>query len=141
MNVAPSHALSGVAISAVGVSIRPVGPDTVGSAETTEPKIATSVRAKTVIKKQISEIYNSALKIYENIHNNYNDHFLMPHTLFSIGRINEILENYEKAVNFYEELEENYSNSSWTTIAKNRIINMIAKGKYVEEKPYQAHFY
>lgn len=53
---------------------------------------------------------------------------IIPETLFNIGRINEVLNNNKAALESYNELAESYSSSSWTNLAKTRIIFLKASG-------------
>lgn len=53
----------------------------------------------------------------------------IPRALFSLGRINEQESQFETAAQHYRDLVENYGNSSWTNLARDRIIWLITQGR------------
>ncbi|MBB6478793.1 tetratricopeptide repeat protein [Spirochaeta isovalerica] len=53
---------------------------------------------------------------------------ILPETLFNIARLNEKLGKAEDAITVYEDLEKSYPSSSWTNLAKTRIISLKASG-------------
>jgi tetratricopeptide (TPR) repeat protein len=53
---------------------------------------------------------------------------LVPHALFSLGRLNESQKDFAKAVEAYSKLQEKYPEESWTKMAKDRIIYLTAQG-------------
>ena len=64
-----------------------------------------------------------ALKSYTSLVQQYRDTAAETvHALFSIGRLNETLENEEEAVTAYNDLINNFSTSNWTKLARDRII-------------------
>lgn len=68
-----------------------------------------------------------ALSLYESIVEKYADSSAdVPETLFNIGRLNEELGKAENALESYQKIVDDYSSSSWTNIAKSRIISINA---------------
>ncbi len=66
-----------------------------------------------------------ALSLYESIIENFSDISAdIPETLFNIGRLNEELGNADNAVVSYQKILDDYNSSSWTNIAKSRIISI-----------------
>ncbi len=52
----------------------------------------------------------------------------VPHALFSIARLHETAGEYREAGDIYEQLVEEYTASSWTSLARNRIIYLESEG-------------
>lgn len=68
-----------------------------------------------------------ALSLYESIVDNFTGFSAdIPETLFNIGRLNEELGKADNAVESYQKIVDEYSSSSWTNIAKSRIISIKA---------------
>jgi tetratricopeptide (TPR) repeat protein len=53
----------------------------------------------------------------------------IPRALFSIGRINEGLDNIAEAAESYNRLIDDYPASSWTNLARDRIISLSVQGR------------
>jgi tetratricopeptide (TPR) repeat protein len=53
----------------------------------------------------------------------------IPRALFSIGRINEGLDNIADAAASYNQLIDDYPSSSWTNLARDRIITLSVQGR------------
>lgn len=53
----------------------------------------------------------------------------IPRALFSLGRIQEQQSNFEAAAQRYRELIDSYGNSSWTSLARDRIIWLTTQGR------------
>ena len=53
----------------------------------------------------------------------------IPRALFSIGRINEGLDNIVDAAESYNRLIDDYPASSWTNLARDRIITLTVQGR------------
>ncbi len=64
-----------------------------------------------------------ALKIYLSIAEKYPDNPLAPRSLFSAGRLSEA-SSADEAITMYNSLFEEYPSSSWTKLARNRIIKL-----------------
>ncbi len=75
-----------------------------------------------------------AIELYKELVNRYSDSALFSRSLFSIGRIYEEMGKYQEAKKFYNELEDKSPSSSWTKIARNRIIYLKVSGKIKEEE-------
>ncbi len=54
---------------------------------------------------------------------------LKPRAIFSLGRIEETRGNFSVAVEKYQELNDNYPSTTWTSLAKSRIIALETEGK------------
>ncbi|OQY33683.1 MAG: hypothetical protein B6241_07190 [Spirochaetaceae bacterium 4572_59] len=68
-----------------------------------------------------------ALSFYESIVEKFTTSSAdIPETLFNIGRLNEELGKADSAVKSYQKIIDEYSSSSWTNIAKSRIISINA---------------
>lgn len=63
-----------------------------------------------------------ALAAFTDIADGYPGSYLAPHALFSMGRIHESLDQETEAVAAYTRLEDDHPSSTWTQLAKNRII-------------------
>lgn len=50
----------------------------------------------------------------------------IPEVLFNLGRLSEMMSDTQKAVDYYDQINNDYSSSSWTNIAKSRIIALKA---------------
>ncbi|MFW6251199.1 MAG: tetratricopeptide repeat protein, partial [Alkalispirochaetaceae bacterium] len=46
----------------------------------------------------------------------------VPRALFALGRLSESADAYEEAASYYNRILDEYGESSWTTLARNRII-------------------
>ncbi len=66
---------------------------------------------------------SDVLTLYLSIAEKYTESSLAPRALFSAGRISEG-EGNEKALTMYNSLIEEYPSSSWTKLARNRIIKL-----------------
>ncbi len=73
-----------------------------------------------------------AIDLYKELTGKYSDSALFSRSLFSIGRLYEELGKYNDARKFYNELEDKSPSSSWTKIARNRIIYLKVSGKIKE---------
>jgi tetratricopeptide (TPR) repeat protein len=70
----------------------------------------------------------ASLALYEKIVADFGTSTpLIPHALFSIGRIYEVQKNYVKASAAYAKLDEQFPGESWTNMAKDRIIYLTAQ--------------
>ncbi len=58
-----------------------------------------------------------------------NDFYFTTHTLFSIGRIKESLNDFAGAAVQYEKLHDTYPSDLWTSLAESRLIELRAEGK------------
>ena len=68
-----------------------------------------------------------ALAIYESVIESFSGISTdIPETLFNIARLNEELGNAEDALASYQKIVDEYNSSSWTNIAKSRIISIKA---------------
>jgi TolA-binding protein len=56
-----------------------------------------------------------------------------PRALFNVGRINEVQNNIVEASEAYNRLIDDYPTSSWTNLARNRIITLTIQGRIGEE--------
>ena len=65
---------------------------------------------------------DKAIEILNALSTSDTDFPEMPRVLFSQGRLNETKQNYQKAVEYYNRLIEEYAASSWTKIARDRIL-------------------
>ena len=66
-----------------------------------------------------------ALSLFESINTQYATVSAdIPEVLFNIGRLNEELGKADKALENYQRIIDEYSSSSWTNIAKSRIISI-----------------
>ncbi len=70
-----------------------------------------------------------ALDAYSRIVGSYAKSYLTPHALYSRGRLYEATGDLEKAKADYTALSDNHSASSWTSLAKNRILALKIKGR------------
>jgi len=69
---------------------------------------------------------DDAVKYYEKAIS-YSDFLLKSHALFSVGRVNESLNNYEAAAEAYQKLIDSYTDT-WSDLAHSRIIDLRSKG-------------
>ena len=65
-------------------------------------------------------LYESVISTFSNVSTD------VPETLFNIARLNEELGNADDALENYQRIIDEYSSSSWTNIAKSRIISIKA---------------
>jgi TolA-binding protein len=71
-----------------------------------------------------------ALELHQRIVDEYEDESAeVPRALFSIGRINEQRDEIADAAEAYRRLVEDYPASSWTNLARNRIITLTVEGR------------
>jgi TolA-binding protein len=70
-----------------------------------------------------------ALDAYGKIVERFPKSYLTPHALYSRGRLYEAAGDLEKAKADYTTLSDNHSASSWTSLAKNRILALKLKGR------------
>jgi tetratricopeptide (TPR) repeat protein len=76
---------------------------------------------------------DNAKSMYSRILNDYRNTF--PGTtrvLLSLGRISESQSDFEGAARYYNDLIDNFNASSWTKLARNRIIYLTAQNKIEE---------
>ncbi|MCF7938359.1 MAG: tetratricopeptide repeat protein [Spirochaetales bacterium] len=71
---------------------------------------------------------DSAAEMYKAIIDKHENAVQVPHALFSLGRLSEANDDIEKAAEYYQRLIDNHGNSSWTNLARNRIIYFKAGG-------------
>jgi len=72
---------------------------------------------------------DEAIALLTRISNNYRAVSpLLPEALFNLARLKEQSGKEEEAVTVYEDLAESYPSSSWTNLAKTRIISLKASG-------------
>jgi tetratricopeptide (TPR) repeat protein len=71
----------------------------------------------------------AAQALYLRVADGYKDSGAVPRALFDAGRLDEQKGAWEEAQKKYERLESDYSASSWTKLAKNRIISLKVEGK------------
>jgi tetratricopeptide (TPR) repeat protein len=70
-----------------------------------------------------------ALELLTRISTDYRETSpILPEALFNMGRLNESVEKKEEAVEAYNDLVNSYPSSSWTNLAKTRIISLKASG-------------
>lgn len=73
---------------------------------------------------------DSSIEVLTRIADSYGNNFPeMPRVLFSLGRISEMKESFDAAKNHYDRLIDEYPGSSWTKLARNRIIFLEAGKK------------
>lgn len=71
-----------------------------------------------------------ALEIHRRIADDYDgDNAEVPRALFSIGRLNEQADRVADAADAYRQLIDDYPASSWTNLARNRIITLTVEGR------------
>ncbi len=70
-----------------------------------------------------------ALELLAEIVDEYDQVAEVPRALFAIGRIQENQDNIVDAVESYNQLIDDYPNSSWTNLARNRIITLSVEGR------------
>ncbi len=75
-----------------------------------------------------------ALAVYGNLVDAFaEDSSFMPRALFNIGRIHEQSGSIVEAADSYNRLIDDYPTSSWTNLARNRIITLTVEGRIGEE--------
>ena len=68
-----------------------------------------------------------ALRYYNQVLEEYSDVYPgIAAVLFDLGRISEGLDNVEDAMLYYNQIVDEYTSSSWTNLARNRIIHLNA---------------
>ncbi|MFW5776903.1 MAG: tetratricopeptide repeat protein [Spirochaetota bacterium] len=71
-----------------------------------------------------------ALVIHQRLADEYGDNTAeVPRALFSIGRLNEQADRVADAAEAYRRLIDDYPASSWTNLARNRIITLTVEGR------------
>lgn len=75
---------------------------------------------------------DQAIAAYQTLAEKHEGSFLVPHALFSLGRLYESQENYESAYALYDRLEDEHPLSNWTKIGRNRIIELKVQGKIAQ---------
>ena len=53
----------------------------------------------------------------------------VPRAIFSLGRINESLNDYATASNWYNKLVYEYASDNWASLAKSRLIELEIESK------------
>ncbi len=76
--------------------------------------------------------FDESIELYARFTDSYSESPRTPHAYFSLGRLNEMKEDYEEAKNFYNTLKLDYPSSNWTNLAINRIIDLTQRGKISE---------
>jgi TolA-binding protein len=71
----------------------------------------------------------AAQALYMRVADGYTDSGAVPRALFNAGRLDEQKGAWDEARAKYERLESDYAASSWTKLAKNRIISLKVEGK------------
>ena len=71
----------------------------------------------------------AAQALYMRVADGYKDSGAAPRALFDAGRLDEQKGAWDEARRKYELLESDYASSSWTKLAKNRIISLKVEGK------------
>jgi len=75
------------------------------------------------VSREEQENYEAAIELYRRVEENYSDRSpAAPHALFSIGRLNEVLDRRDAALEAYNGLIDDFSSSDWTKPARSRII-------------------
>lgn len=72
---------------------------------------------------------DGAQGLYMRVADTWKDSGIVPRALFNAGRLDEQKGAWEEAQKKYERLESDYAASSWTKLAKNRIISLKVEGK------------
>jgi TolA-binding protein len=70
-----------------------------------------------------------AAAMYARVSDSYKDSPVAPRALFDAGRVAEERGSWSDAQAAYEKIDSLYSQSTWNTIAKNRIIELRVQGK------------
>ena len=71
--------------------------------------------------KKTGSVNDETLR-YDTVLNVWSDDVIIPRALFSLGRLEEQKKNMTEAELIYDRLIEEYGSSSWSLIARNRII-------------------
>ncbi len=75
-----------------------------------------------VCKEEVGDL-DGALQALKEVDTRYGKTFPeTPHILFSMGRLYEAKGSYSEAANAYNRLVDEYPQSSWTKLARNRLI-------------------
>ncbi len=72
---------------------------------------------------------DGAQKLYTRAYVTYKDSTVAPRSMFNAGRIDELKGAWAEAQKKYEQLDGLYSQSVWTKLAKNRLIELKVQGK------------
>jgi tetratricopeptide (TPR) repeat protein len=77
----------------------------------------------------------AAVEALETLLSRYRDENApeVPRALFSLGRIHEQQGEYQTAAEHYRDLVDSYGNSSWTSLARDRIIWLTTQGQIESE--------
>jgi TolA-binding protein len=71
-----------------------------------------------------------ALQLLQRVVDEYDDESAeTPRALFSIARIHEQSDEVARAADTYRQLIDSYPASSWTNLARNRIISLTVQGR------------
>lgn len=75
-----------------------------------------------VAYEELADI-SSAMELYKRILDEYETRsYEIPHVLFSLGRLSEKSTEEEEALTYYNRIVDGYPGSSWTNLARDRII-------------------
>jgi tetratricopeptide (TPR) repeat protein len=72
---------------------------------------------------------DGAQKLYTRAYVSYKDSTVAPRAIFNAGRIDELKGAWAEAQKKYEQMDSLYSQSMWTKLAKNRVIELKVQGK------------
>ena len=72
---------------------------------------------------------DGAQKLYTRVSVSYKDSTVAPRAIFNAGRIDELKGAWTEAQKKYEQMDGLYSQSVWTKLAKNRVIELKVQGK------------
>jgi tetratricopeptide (TPR) repeat protein len=70
-----------------------------------------------------------AVKLYTDIVTRWKETAVAPRALFALGRLAEDAGTWDEAKSRYEQLDAEWSTSSWTQLAKNRLVALKVAGK------------
>lgn len=85
---------------------------------------------RAAIALESAERYEAALAVHRRIVTDFADTSAdAPRAMFAIGRLSERLNRLAEAAQAYRQLIENYPASSWTSLARTRIITLTAQGR------------
>jgi tetratricopeptide (TPR) repeat protein len=71
----------------------------------------------------------NAEKLYVQAYTNYKDSTVAPRAIFNAGRLDEAKGAWADAQKKYEQMDGLYSQSVWTKLAKNRLVELKVRGK------------
>jgi TolA-binding protein len=72
---------------------------------------------------------DNALKLYVQASSSYKDSTVAPRALFDSGRLYETKSDWANAQKAYQSMDGLYSQSMWTRLAKNRLVELKVQGK------------